>query len=454
MLALFPVLAVTLTMGGVTGAYFWRTVLALLNALFVSLAVGLLVSAVSRDSQRALAGTLLVLVLLVLGGPAFDAALAAMEERAFVPMLSLASPGYVFVQAGASGFTPFCSGLLVNQLIGWGMLACTCWWLPHTRTECVQHGSSGDRRWRDRWRFGGVKRPAGLRRELMEVNAVLWLVCRERWQAGSVWFLAILVLGGFVAVGVQGHAVGWMIWSGGVGLVMLAVHLGIASQAGRFFIEGRRSGLLELLLATPLQSGRIVEGQWRALLRMFGLPLALMLVAQLLGSILAQQAAGNPRAVGAGGTAIVTFGVGFGSANPALAATQSAMSTVAAAINLAAIAWVGMWMGLTSRSVGVATLKTIVFVQVIPWFLISVVSALILPLLVFQDLIGGSSPLVNWMPFIMTGVPLLLNVAKDVGFALWARRRLRTGFRERASGVFGAAEGVRARPPGSRRSRA
>src|SRR5215472_11249660 len=38
LLAFFPVLAVTLLMGGVTGGQFWRTSLALINALFCSLA--------------------------------------------------------------------------------------------------------------------------------------------------------------------------------------------------------------------------------------------------------------------------------------------------------------------------------------------------------------------------------------------------------------------------------
>src|SRR5437879_5110967 len=44
-LAVFPILAVTLLMGGVTGVQFWKTALALLNALFCSLSVGLFVSA-------------------------------------------------------------------------------------------------------------------------------------------------------------------------------------------------------------------------------------------------------------------------------------------------------------------------------------------------------------------------------------------------------------------------
>src|SRR6266403_2016380 len=47
LLAVFPILAVTLLMGGVTGGQFWKTTLALTNALFCSLVTGMAVSAIS-----------------------------------------------------------------------------------------------------------------------------------------------------------------------------------------------------------------------------------------------------------------------------------------------------------------------------------------------------------------------------------------------------------------------
>src|SRR5215831_2821308 len=65
--ALLPITAIPLLLGGVTGGEFWRVALALLNALFISLAAGALVSSTSRDSQRAMGNTL-VLVLILLGG--------------------------------------------------------------------------------------------------------------------------------------------------------------------------------------------------------------------------------------------------------------------------------------------------------------------------------------------------------------------------------------------------
>src|SRR5439155_17755356 len=120
--AVLPILGVTLLMGGVTGAQFWKTSLALVNAMFISLAAGLFVSAPSRDSQKAPSGTLFLLLLLVGSGPAADMTLAAIQERGFSPALSLSSPGYLFVTAGAWGRTLFWPALLVNQVSAWLLL--------------------------------------------------------------------------------------------------------------------------------------------------------------------------------------------------------------------------------------------------------------------------------------------------------------------------------------------
>jgi len=147
----FPILAITLLMGGVTGAQFWKTALALVNALFLSLVAGLFVSAISRDSQKALAGTLLLLALLAGGGPAVDATIDAIQPRGFSPVLSLSSPVYLFMTADALGQTPFWTGLLVNQAVAWLLLGLACLLLPCTWQEKV--GSLQRRR--SVWGIGG-----------------------------------------------------------------------------------------------------------------------------------------------------------------------------------------------------------------------------------------------------------------------------------------------------------
>src|SRR5260370_26767719 len=106
-------------MGGVTGAQMWKTSLALLNALFCSLAAGLLVSALSRDSQRALGAALVVMLLLTFGGPLGDAAIAGATNGGFKPRLSLSSPGYVLTTASDCGRSACWLAVLVNPAIAW-----------------------------------------------------------------------------------------------------------------------------------------------------------------------------------------------------------------------------------------------------------------------------------------------------------------------------------------------
>src|SRR6266567_8470256 len=81
LLAFLPILAVTQMMGGITGAQYWKSSLSLVNGLFCSLAAGMFISAISRDSQKALAGTLLVLLLIALGGPLADAIIPLIRQR-------------------------------------------------------------------------------------------------------------------------------------------------------------------------------------------------------------------------------------------------------------------------------------------------------------------------------------------------------------------------------------
>jgi hypothetical protein len=456
LLAVFPILAITLLMGGVTGPQFWKTSLALVNALFVSLTAGLFVSAISRDSQKALAMTLFLLMVWVAAGPACDAALAVINQRAFRPVLSLSSPGYLFTIAGAWGTVPFWPGLLANQVLAWILLGLTCGLLPRTWQEKAAKPSMAMGSWAHWWKFGGATRRAALRRALIDGNPILWLACRERWQAASLWILSFLIAGGFTVVFARDNqSILWFLWGNLTGAVALALYLGTASHAGRFFVEAKSSGLLEVLLATRLSVIQIVQGQWRALVRMFGAPLAVCLAAQLLGTFLVQQRTWNfPAATApppASSTTTVTnttvvtrapatglvmnFAGGFTAPSVLVTLATSAAGTLTVAANLAALAWFGMWMGLTSKKTNLAALKTIVFVQIIPWFVIGFASVMIIPLMFWWASVnkGNLTPqMMAWSPLLISGVAILLYLTKDLAFLLWARRKLYSELRDRA----------------------
>lgn len=179
LLAIFPVLAMIMLMGGVTGRQFWQTNLALLNALICSLVAGVFVSSISRDAQKALAGTFLMLVLLGGFGPLADAVF-----KAYPLVFSVSSPIYLFHITGMPK-GDFWHGLLVCQCVAAGLFVVTCLLLPH-RWQSSDRSEAGST-WSRYWRYGSARRQRVLRKKLMERSPVLWLVNRERWQALWLW---------------------------------------------------------------------------------------------------------------------------------------------------------------------------------------------------------------------------------------------------------------------------
>src|SRR5208283_363498 len=139
-----------------------------------------------------------------------------------------------------------------------------------------------------RWRYGGRRRRTRLRRELMDASPVTWLCCRERWQGLVVWALALLLLLQFAFLSKPFPPYLMMVWHQIGTMVVVLLYLWLASQACRFFLEARRSGLLELLLASPVDAQVIVSGHSRALLRMFAAPICIILLVQGTSGVLAQ----------------------------------------------------------------------------------------------------------------------------------------------------------------------
>ena len=267
----------------------------------------------------------------------------------------------------------------------------------------------------------------------MARDPVLWLACRERWQSLGIWIFAVIVMGLLVAMFAlelpQAEAMLWT-WIGS--LCAWVLYLWAASQANRFFVEARRSGLIELVLATPLPVRDIVQGQWRAFGRLFGAPVILILLLNLSGSFLGQHFSwsGLSGTLGTAPSWLITLG----------SVLLRALSTSA---NLLALLWFGMWMGLTSKNYSLATMKTLAFVQVIPTLVITFASSIgvmvvIMPIATRGALAPGKSGMptasvMSWFPLVAAGIGGLLTLAKDVGFIVWARRRLYSMFREQAS---------------------
>ncbi len=430
LLAIFPVLACTQMLGGVAGGQFWRTILALLHTLFFSLAVGIFISSISRHPQKALAGTLALLFLLVVGGAAVDGLLAYADGKTFRPILSLASPVTVFTNA-SSGLRQFWQAFWISEVVAWSLLAAACFLITRTWQDKAPRVEAAQSPWRRWWRFGGLRRQNYLRTDVLERNPLQWLACRERWQSLLLWVVALVMFGWFVASSlVDTHPVwnvaGW--WTVST-LATLVLYLWTASQASQVFAEMRRAGLIELLLAVPLDFRKVAPGAWWGLVRLFGTPIAIILLVQFLavGTGVAGANAGGIVRMSPGGVIpewlMLWLGAGAG------------LLTTAA--NLVALIWFGLWMGLSSRNSLLATMKTVLFVQVIPWLVIGFASMMALPIL--AALSGGwrsgapGTGWIEWFPIISTGLMTVLSLAKDAIFWVLAQRRLVENFRATAT---------------------
>lgn len=477
LLAAFPIMGLALLAGGVTGGEFWRAILVICNTLFVSLSLGMLISSLSRDSTKAMNGTLLS-GLLVLGGlPFIDLALAGFDHTKFQPMLSLGSPVYLFTNTGGYSFGYYWICLLIQNALAWGFLVLASLQTPRSWQDKSVASSASRPSFFHRWRFGGPRARLALRQRLLGANPLLWLMLRDRWLPRLIWTLTVIVLLMRVpALAVQFHdlqvsahaapqvsasgsstnSLGGVtvyssasknsssttvVWMGvspsrtfflGLtgtleGLLRIALYLWVASQACRFFVEAARNGALELLLVTPVYPAQIVRSQWLALCRTFLFPTVCVILLQLAGAVIAAlemkyQHQWSLASSTARASAPVISSIPDMSVYLIVQALFSALTTVAA---LAAVAWFGMWMGLTNRKTSLAVLKTICYVLVLPW--IALVFIRIFSTILFIPLgIVQSPTLMLVVPAAIVG---LLALGKDAFFIWWAHMSLRAHFR-------------------------
>jgi hypothetical protein len=283
-------------------------------------------------------------------------------------------------------------------------------------------------------KYGSRARRLKLLRTLLPDNPALWLACREQWQAFGIWSIAFVVVAAFALMAAFHVPIyAWTAWSGINGFIWLLLLLWAASQSSRFFFESRQNGLFELLLGSPLTVVEIVQGQWRALLRLFGAPMLLLLLVHFGGQAFAQQATL--------GKVSAQLGVTGSRLLPALG--TSFLSVLTTTGNLVALVWFGMWMGLTSKRASFATLKTLLFVEIIPILGIAFVSGILFSLIMIPMAMKGASAktgpgaamsfMASLWPLLVAGLQAVLSLAKDLAFILWSRKKLYSSFRERVS---------------------
>ena len=293
-MSVLPVLAIPLLLGGVTHAEIWRVALVSANLLFFFLSVGMFSSSVCREDHRALALSIFLSLATLLAAPLIASwwSLNHPTIHVSVGWSGIPSPAFGCVAAFDDAYklkgysAAFWCNALVTQIYSWIFLLLACWIVPRSWQETTAGPKRG--KWRDLWRVfshGSAVARAAARRKLLEINPFLWRAGRPRAKYFAPWaFLALAAAGWFVFGKMFQNQYLFdeptdLLCAGAVHFVL---KVWVASESCRCFAGDRRSGALELLLTTPLGAAQIVRGQRQALWRQFAAPVAAVLLADLL----------------------------------------------------------------------------------------------------------------------------------------------------------------------------
>lgn len=417
MVAVLPILAVPLLLGGLTGPEIARMAAVAANTLFLSLSVGMASSAMCRSARNSVSASVLVLVVLSGVLPLTELGLQVWGRAPARTVFLLTSPWFAFAMAFDTGYKTnshlFWWSLGVIHALGWLCLLLASVVTPQTWQDKPAGEKALRRRrfWLD-WSFGDLRERVSFRAKLLNQNAYFWLCSRARLKPHMVWS----VLGAVACVWGWATAQWRRDWLNAGTYIFTAIFLNMllklwfSQEVGKQLAEDRKSGALELLLSSPLSVPEILRGQRLALERQFLGPVVAVLICFglfLVGS-LCEPGIEEDRA------AWICLWLG---------------SMLMLVVDLIALYWVGLWQGLIAPSPGRATLGTVVRILVLPqlaYAVVVLVTSLLFALLRLE---------LNWPFFvIMWFLPGLLT---DLGFSLYARRKLLTEFRLAAELRYG-----------------
>jgi hypothetical protein len=428
LLAVLPVLALAVLLGGITQLALAGTAVSLLNTVFFSLTAGLLVSALSRDERRAASGTAVLLFGITFGLPLVAWGLEELTRwpgrNGLADLIALPSPAIGFalgmdqlVNATGPG-GPSAARFWISQVCvhaqSWLFLLLACAILPRTWHETGMRGgeTTGWRAHWQTWWFGNPTRRLELRQRLLARHPMVWLTNRHLARVRSPWILlGCLAAGWFLGALWMGAD-----WNTTAVAVVFALSLHtlfkyqVAAEACRRFAEDRRSGALELLLSTTLTPAELVRGQWLALRHIFAAPLVALLLADLLLLATAWRDAGGEA--------------------PELAWVFVAGMAVTV-LDCLTLAWLGIWQGLRARNYIVGLGATLAGVLAFPWVVWSVG---VVTLLAFEAMGDLGEAFVSPFGFLL-GSWLLVALLVDLAALYWAHSRLAGRFLAEATGL-------------------
>lgn len=337
-LTVVPILGLAVFLGGVRMLQVAAMAAALLNTVFFSGALGLLMSCLMRRADHASGAAVGGAMFFWMGCPGLAQLLnqaGLMPGLAFT--LRMLSPQYAFELAlagqGARSAGFFLNAWMASHCLAWLFLGLACVILPRTWQDrpSRKSGLTLAERWAQR-RLGRPALRAEHRAAALAINPFFWLVAREPRAHRLVW----VILGGLVVL--YGVMVAMfrdpdMVTFCSVTLAAslhLILRVWLANEGSSKLATERHQGTLELILSTPLKVEDIVVGQRHALARMFTAPIMAMACLDLvLYGVVVRVNAPFERPIALGALVLA--------------------SLVVFLLDVAALFWVALWSALTEK---------------------------------------------------------------------------------------------------------
>jgi ABC-type transport system involved in multi-copper enzyme maturation permease subunit len=444
LLALIPMLAIPMMMGGVQMIEFVRVILTLIVTLLLSISWGFLISSLFRLSVVTISSGLAVVILIAGGLPLLSVLLA--EEfhlRMASAIMFVISPTHSLVfsfdTSMPSWLYHFWTSISVNFAIALLILRMAIFFLPRFWQEAPKNKKTET--WRNcvrAWRFGKPKAKTRLRKRLLNQNPFFWLANREQISSAGLMLTSVVILFGAVGIGIASTRGAWrgteeiMIWwIVGMVFVHIIVAFRMAMSASYRLAEDRRSGALELLLGTEVSIRQLLRGYWMALGRQFFGPVMICLFGgAFAASMILMLFSDRIHAGNIFATMIEIIARIFrrgGDSDEGLIFLIFMSIQGMLMLNWIALLWVGMWLGLREKRAGVATWATLATVYVPPWVL------LIVGMITFVEmgLSRGMTQEVGISSVLLAG--WTLGGANVLLLSVWARKKLLGRFREAAA---------------------
>jgi ABC-type Na+ efflux pump permease subunit len=330
-----PLLSLLLIAGGLEGMQLTFLVLGAMNILFFSCAVGLFVSARNTDRKKAAGYGTWIVLFFWWGMPLLVGLALYLKLPAWVgTALNLFSMGGLYNSPFAGPRVRMINSPWLNMvsihLLGWAFV-----WAATVslRSRWQDRPATAKFSLREWWRNVSLGKPATrvrLRRKLLDRNAFLWLVCRDRLRGMSVWIATIIILAFVFYTAIAAGALLGMVMSFGFGLCILHKMMVATSTAHQLQVE-QEQGTLEMLTSTPLRVEEIIHGQILAARRIFWWPAIIVLLTH----------------AGVAGYTVFASEFGPGGGKPAMATLLTIAAVLANGVmyvfDMYVMAWMGMW---------------------------------------------------------------------------------------------------------------